>query len=126
MDDRIREHLENTVLGTAPGSKESVDALKAYNEFMRNENERVRNELDLRLKQDIHEDELRKARDQAIIDDEHFKHEKLMDWLDKGLRVTGLITTTVLTCIAIRDDKEGKPWFGPAKEFFSNMIRRGN
>ena len=56
MDDRIREHLENTVLGTAPGSKESVDALKAYNEFMRNENERVRNELDLRLKQDIHED----------------------------------------------------------------------
>ena len=126
MDNRIKEHVENTVLGTSPGSKESVEAIKAYNEFMNNENERMRNELDLKLKQDIHEDDLRKARDEAMIEDDKFKHQRVMDWIDRGLKIAGLITTTVLTCIAIRDDKDGKPWFGPAKDFFSNMIRRGN
>ena len=125
-NDRIREHLESTVLGTTPGSKESIEAMKVYNEFVRNENERSRNESEQRLKQNIHEDELVKNRDQAMIDDKHFRHQQIMEWLDKGIRIVGLITTTALTLKAIQDDKDGKPWFGPAKDFFSNMIRKGN
>lgn len=122
--DKVLEHLEKTVLGTSPGSKESIEALKAYNEYIRNENERIRVESEQRLKKEIHEDELVRNRDQAMIDDAHFKHEKLMDYINIGLKAAGMICTGLWIGKAIQDDKDGKPWLGIARDFLSNLIRK--
>lgn len=124
--DKILEHLEESVLKTPAGSKESIEAIKAYNEYVRNKNDKVKNDADQRLRQNIHDDEIVKNRDQALIDDKHFKHQVIMDWMDKALRIVGLTVNTALIIKAIRDDKNGEPWFGPAKDFLSNLIRRGN
>lgn len=124
--DIILEHLRESLLKTEPGSKESNEAAKVLNEYINNQDEKRKNEVDQRLKQNIHDDEMVKNRDQAIIDEKHFKHQVRMDWIDRGLKVAGIVTTTVLTLIAIKDDKDGKPWWGIGKDFLSNLIRKSS
>lgn len=124
--DKILEHLQEGILKTVPGSKECNEATRVYNEYVDNLNEQRKNEVEQRLKQNIHDDELVKIRDQALVDEKRFKHQKIIDIAGITLKAITVVVTTIVGFRAIHDDENGSPWFGWKKDFLSNLNRKGN
>ena len=94
------------------------------NQYDANTNERKKNDQKLRLDQDIHEDDLRKSRDQALIDDRRYRWEVIKDSINIGIRVIGGIATFGLLAKYMKDDKNGEPWWGPMKDIGSALMRK--
>ena len=120
--DLILEKLKDSVLKAEAGSKECNEAGKIYTDYIKVIGDQKKDEADQRMRQNSHDDELVRNRDQAMIDDKHFKHERIMDWVDRGLKVATLVIGTAVTIWGIKEDKEGKPLFGAAKDILSNWF----
>ena len=121
--DELRESLVKALMNAATiDEKAKIGAV--LNQYDSNTNERRRNDQKVRLDQDVHEDELRKERDQALIDDRRYRWEVVKDIIYIVLRVLGGLGTVMLISKAMKDDKNGEPWFGPLKEIASAFIRK--
>lgn len=121
--DEIRESLAKALMDAASvEDKAKIGAV--LNQYDSNVNERRRNDQKLRLDQDVHEDDLRKERDQALIDDRKYRWEVTKDIINIVLRVLGGLGTVMLISKAMKDDKNGEPWFGPMKEIASAFMRK--
>lgn len=121
--DELRESLVKALMNAATiDEKAKIGAV--LNQYDSNTNERRRNDQKVRLDQDVHEDELRKERDQALIDDRRYRWEVVKDIINIVLRVLGGLGTVMLISKAMKDDKNGEPWFGPLKEIASAFIRK--
>ena len=121
--DELRENLVNAIMSAA-NAEEKVKLQNALNEYDRNANERRKNDQKARLDQDIHEDDLRNNRDQALIEDRKYRWEVVKDVINIVLRVLGGFGTIALISKAMKDDKNGEPMFGPLKEIVSACIRK--
>ena len=121
--DEIRESLAKALMDAASiEDKAKIGAV--LNQYDSNVNERRRNDQKLRLDQDVHEDDLRKDRDQAMIEDRRYRWEVTKDIINIVLRVLGGLGTVMLISKAMKDDKNGEPWFGPMKEIASAFMRK--
>lgn len=121
--DEIRENLAKALMDAASvEDKAKIGAV--LNQYDSNINERRRNDQKLRLDQDVHEDDLRKDRDQAMIEDRRYRWEVTKDIINIVLRVLGGLGTVMLISKAMKDDKNGEPWFGPMKEIASAFMRK--
>lgn len=121
--DELREDLVKTLMNAASvDEKAKIGAV--LNQYDSNANERRKNEQKSRLDQDIHEDDLRKERDQALIEDRRYRWEVTKDVTNIVLKVLGGLGTIMLISKAMKDDKDGTPWFGPLKEIASAFIRK--
>jgi len=121
--DELRASLVNSLLNAA-NVEERVKIMNVLNQYDSNTNERKKNEQKLRLDQDIHEDDLRKDRDQAIIDDRRHRWEVTKDVINIVFKALGGVATLALIAKYLRDDKNGEPMFGPIKDIAAALVRK--
>lgn len=132
----ILEHLQKGVLDAKPGSQESVNAVRALDDFKKTnadlENRAVevgleveRTHTELRLKQDESDDRTVATRDEAILKQEENKARSFREWVEIGLKAFGVIINAILCIIIIRKDADGKPILsGPGRQIVSNLFRK--
>lgn len=120
--DDFRDFLESCIKNAA-NDDARAKLMHELNQYDSNTNEKRKNEARQRLDQNIHDDELMKARDQALIDEKKFFWQKCKDVAEILFKALGFFAAVAVVCKAVWDDKNGEPAFGPFKEIASACIR---
>lgn len=125
--DEIREKLEEA-FKQATSTEDLIKLGNLLNQYNSNDNERKKNESKIKLDQDIHEDELRKERDLALIEDKRVRRENIKYIIDTSMKAIGGIFIGLLSLYAVGSDNEGHPLFGTgdriASQCFNTLFRR--
>lgn len=124
-ENEIREHLENGVLKTEPGTRENDIAVKALNDFNRTFSEVTLREKEVHLKEDEANNRLLDKRDDNELKARELEQREKKDWIDMIFKGATIILNTLLCAVVIHNDTTGKPLLsGPGRQVVGNLFRK--
>lgn len=121
--EEISTKLAEAVLKAEPGTPEFERAVKANDEWIKTLSDIQRAEDEIRIKQNVADDQLVAKRDEDAFKAQQAKERRIIDLAGLGISAVGTLTMVWVSVKTVLAELDEKPFFGLAEKIASNSMR---